>query len=396
MLLLLVLLNLPFVRTFPLTASDSLAPCSSPINFHHTSPNYKMLVQYGRLEFSSECFKATIGKSCNLPTHCNSVSSHHLTIDNKIVLICIGYLGDTTALRTLRFYQISSMIPIVPQDLLFVAVAKLDGKLEHAFLLPGPLLSAFAHHPVLSHDFYVNTDFKICKRGDSLSALSPYLKRRLTLNNGLLDNYVLDHKHLPFVCESNKRYICSDKLSNDGNFKRSTCRSLIVVNSTHALCSHVWVQFPDKLCPTDYKYRTGMYTYPEICTSISESDESKLKTEGNWLTKALVAVVDWLFKATEKVIDFLEKCLLIIFERLGVLIYKQLLTIESVIEDWDEQYLLFELLLINFYLVYKSNSTAAILFTIIFGIVVGYTRESLGINFRVLSLLRFVGNSTLF
>nr|QHA33772.1 hypothetical protein [Atrato Virga-like virus 7] len=396
---LLVVLNLTLlVETAPINNNEtSLGNCESNFNFYKLTPTYKMLVQYGRLDFSTECFRATIGKTCNLPNQCHSVTSYHLTIDNKFILICIGYLGDTTSLRKLQFYPIASLTSIVPQNLYFVVVETLDDKFEHAFILPENLVSAFAYHPINSHDFYVNTNFKVCKRGDMLTAISPFVKRRLTMNNGLIQNYILDHKHLPFVCETTNKFVCADiKLHLKDNFKKSACRSLLIVNNTHALCSHVWVQYPDKLCPTDYKYRTGMYTYPEICTSITESDESKLKVEGNWLTRALVAVVDWVFKAAEKFIDFLEGCLSIVLERVGELILKQLLLLEEIIEDWDDKFLLFELLVINFYIVYKSNCTAAILFTLIFGILVGYNRQNIGISFRVLSIVRSIANSTLF
>lgn len=392
-----VVVEFHFANPAPLPKNDHLGSCTSEIKFENVTSTYKMLVQYGRLETSPQCFKATIGKSCNLPSKCNSVSYHHLSIDNKVILICIGYLGDTLALRTLKFYPLANVISVIPQDLYFVTVEKLNKDFDHAILLPEYLIKAFVHHPSNLYEFFIDKDFNVCKRGDILSAVAPFLRRRLTVNSGLIQKLVIDPKHVPFVCKTTKQYNCIDnQLHLSENFKKGTCRAHLIINTTHALCSHAWVQYPDKLCPTDYKYRTGMYTYPEMCTSISESDGSKPKTEGNWLTQALVAVVDWLFRAAEKVIDFLESCLGLIVERLGVFIYNQLLTVENTFEEWDEQFLLFELLIINFVIVYRSNSTAAILFTLIFGILIGYSREKMGSSFRILTLFRSIPYSTLF
>lgn len=357
----------------------------SNLNFKYDKPEFTLLVALRvLLSDDNSCMQATIGTECNLPKRCEPIYRYHLRLNLEDVLICVGShttRSSGTMVNIFNAYPLDIKGDFVPRELYFVDVTSLEKRYLYSLLLPRATLLQLVTHYDSPHSFYVNSFMEVCARGNHLPTLSTFLLRKLTP----AVRYELSFRHAPFI----EKIPLFDPVSCDGKiYNYPTCKNLIKLNSTIAVCSNNWVEYPpSNMCPTNREYRTGAYTYDDICVNITRISEKSQAPPDGWLQKSLKSVVLWLMQLVDEFVTFLEKCITKILSILVDILLNQLERLDEYIEYIDTRYIVFELLLVSFIITYRSNFYAAVLFVIIYGLSFGYQRI---LSFRLLYLIRSV------
>lgn len=226
-------------------------------------------------------------------------------------------------------------------------------------------------------EFYVSSNLKICMRKQYHSSLDSLLRRHLTVGDGLYDQNTFANKDLPFVYNLEPKFSCGWKMPGYKNYNARTCRAILPLNNSHSVCSHVWVRYPEAFsCPSDYAYRKDLYLPEDVCVPITTPNlKSDDKEDGGWLHRALSSVVLWTLTLTDKLSNFVVLVLKAICNILFILMSEFLDTIHTTFEQYDKKYTLFEFLLLLLVVVYRSNLPAGVLFTVVYGLTVGFKRS---------------------
>lgn len=372
------------------TRSVNARPTQVNLDFTHDQPEFSLLVSLTTLLSSdNSCLQATIGTECNLPTKCEPIYRYHLRLNLEDVLICVGAhktRGSGNMVQIFNAYPLDAKQEFVPKELYFVDVTSIEKRYLYSLILPRATLLQLVTKYEPPHSFYVNSKMEVCARGNHLPALSTFLLRKLPTKV----RYQVSSQFAPFAVKDEN----FDPSLCDGNtYLRPSCRELIKLNSSIAVCSNAWVEYPyAEMCPTNREYRHNAYSYNDICVNISRAPQPKRPDlSDGWLQKSLKSVVIWLMQLVDEFVSFLEKCVTKILSILFEILLDQIGKLDGYIEMVDTRYFVFEILLVVFFITYRSNFHAALIFVVIYGLSFGYERSG---DFRLLDFLRsFTSNA---
>lgn len=278
------------------------------INVTEINPSIVTLINLKMYDSVTHCKSAVLNADCTLPAHCTLHSRHILNIHNEKVHTCYGlnYEHDPNMIFRMYAYPLD-IYKTIPKEIYYVKFLTLSSEFHHLVFLPLASLNQLSIRPTVRAEFYVSTDLRVCMKRYHQNSLDKLLQRQLTIGRGLYDQNTFAARDLPFHLETKFKYTCSlEKHPWSTRYNPRTCRATLPLNSTHAVCSHVWVRYPvPASCPNDYEYRKSNYRPEDLCVDIVKPTVKPTNTEGGgWLHNSLESVVLWMLTLAENVSQF--------------------------------------------------------------------------------------------
>ncbi|QIJ70139.1 putative protein 3 [Dougjudy virga-like virus] len=346
------------------------------VNFQPISSIGDISINTKSFVYSDDCFLVTadLDYDCDLPSNCKPVIRTHIKVSGMSVIVCIGHFGRVSTGPFVAFTLYPLVSPKIITDHVLWATKHTSNRDKYLFV-PKPLVSHFNSYEDSFPHVYVDGN-RVCVKSNLQTIAVRFFTRSPEPSINVLNPWALSSvAQIPLLMSDYPRD-CS--IGNKHGILPPNC-TMIPVNYTHAVCENVWFSYKPNLCYSDYELKRYEYKnyHNDVCKLPSIPTKASLETseDPNWFVKAVQTVVEWLFTLVKPLAKFLIDVVSYILDMLWEIfepMYKKLFT---TIISWDNEYLIFEMILLTLTVTYRSNVFAGVLTVVVFGLVFGYNRR---------------------